>query len=195
MLDSLNVNYLSVPVDYSITGNLMHLHLYLGSITPQSTCFLRAPITLEESQAMVKLSQIWNSVPNCKISSSERSNKKTMLLNSVTLQQIQNSMSSICSRYSENMNNPYYIALAISRDIYDSIKNRDAKQSANVSLNLKSIASTPDENSCLSKDSTGSSNSNKKKENNKENKYHLSQNVTFSEITNQVNAKILQMNQ
>ena len=157
----------------------------LDSSAAQTFCsFPYIPSTYKESLEIRKLNQIWQTVPNKRISqqtssnSSSRKQNKKSLHGSIPQKTINSAMSSILSRYSEYAENSYFLSLAMTRDIYNSIKENNV-------INLKET----DENTPLTRaDSTSSvstccSGTNSTKASH----YRLSENVTFAEITNRLN--------
>lgn len=129
----------------------------------------------KKSEAMQKLSSIWNKIPNgrmpCQLPI------KATLSDPATLKKMKNIMTCICTKYSEHVNNEHALALTVCRDIYNSIKAQDNKHDLNL-INASSEVITPQ---------TCSSDSNGQSKTKDEKIYRLSQDISFADITSQLN--------
>ena len=106
--------------------------------------------------------------------------------NPAQLVAVMNAMTSMITRYAEIKENSYYLPLALSKDIYNSMKAANVPPMPAPHLNLSVVDNKRDENSrpeCKSTDSTCCSGKSG-------NHYRLSEGVTFAEITNKLNCYV-----
>jgi hypothetical protein len=148
--------------------------------------------TLKESQEIKKLNQIWQSIPNKRMSDKgaiakdAKACKKYCFFDREQTKNITNSMNTLIARYDEYKNNSYYLSLALSKDIYNSMKASNTPPMPNARLDLSLTESKENENTrpeSKSSDSTGTSSKSTPH-------YRLSEGVTFAEITNKLNCVV-----
>lgn len=148
--------------------------------------FPYVPTNMKESMEMRKLSQIWQSIPNTRISAvlqaAAKFRPKTFALaGAVQGETLRSATNAVLARYAEYRDNSYFLSLALSRDIYDAVRTQPAgapRLPIGLCSDLTKTAESDEATAC-SGCSTGTSTGRAH--------YRLSENVTFAEITNRLN--------
>ncbi len=159
-------------------------------LSDATTFYPPTPTTLAESLAMQKLSQIWQTLPNARtIGGTDRATTPSRRqLASMLHSYIDQSIALLVYRYTQYRTNPYYMSLAISKDIYESLKTSNTAIPVTPRLDLSALRQ--DENSRsggLSRSSTSTCDSNSGCHSVKVTSCRLAEGATFAEITNKLN--------